>query len=147
MAQNTKHRRNKKNKSVKKQKVRGGTRSFRSRHESQVDTDSSPTRSNARSIVTKSSISLPKEEQTLKDKIQKIQSEQYDENTATLKVIELNQLVENFYNRFYRNTNKKYTWYDNKFQPRSTDIRFMYVSRKYSNTDKFEVILVSRPRN
>lgn len=146
MVQNTKHRRNKRNKSVKKHKKRGGgEESDRPRHESRVDTDS-PTRSNARttrSTARKSSvykISNPVPSSQFEKKINQMKTRKYDtEESANFQA----DLIIDFIKRKITELNNKGSWFNFTFQPQGNNFFLPKVSKK---DDKY-IIFTSNSYN
>lgn len=142
MAQNTKHRRNKKNKSVKKQKVRGG-KNYKSRVGSTSSDES--TRSNARSTARKSSVykvSKPVPKTEIEKQLKKMIIKKYDkEGDAIFQA----GLIIKFIEDNFVELNKKESWFIFTFQPQGRSF-FLPKVIELSKIN-FEIIITNHRYN
>ena len=122
MVQNTKHRRNKRNKSVKKQKVRGGGgKSDRSRHESRVSYTSGTS-----SKFAPMPDNVPTSE--IEKKIYQMKTAEYNtRNTAIDKALEMLVLIKDNFTEL----NNKGSWFNFTFQPEENSFFTPKMSEKY----------------
>ena len=131
MVQNTKHRRNKRNKSVKKHKNRGGTRSFRSSHKPRVSYTS---------VKSSNFAPMPDNVPTseIEKKIYQMKTAEYNtRNTAIDKALEMLVLIK----KNFTELNNKGSWFNFTFQPEENSFFTPKMSEKYG---KYTISITNR---
>lgn len=131
MVQNTKHRRNKRNKSVKKQKVRGGTRDGRNRHKSRVSTS----RVSTPASVYNDSKPVPISKKEIE--LDQMKTSKYDTpELASEKALEIkNFIVSNF-----TELNQPGSWFKFTFQPEE---KSFFTPKVIEKDGKYTIIITN----